>query len=98
MSRFREVIHVPKTDVTKRDPRFSEDAGHLNLDLFKKTYSFVDEIKKNEKKILLKEVRKTRNQERKTQLQRLLQSMVSIKKYNPLKLGHQNVSCTLYSI
>ena len=77
MSRFREAIRVPKPDVTPRDPRFNEDAGHLNLDLFKKSYSFVDEMKKKEKQILLKEVRKTRDQERKTQLKRLLQKMVS---------------------
>ena len=78
VSRFREVIHVPKADFTTRDPRFNEKAGHLNLDLFKKTYSFVDDIKKKEREVIVKEAKKTRDLEKKSQLQRLLQKMVSI--------------------
>ena len=78
VSRFREVIHVPKAESTTRDPRFNEKAGHLNLDLFKKTYSFVDDMKKKEREVIVKEAKKTKDLERKSQLQRLLQKMVSI--------------------
>ncbi len=78
VSRYREVIHVPKAESSVTDPRFNDRAGNLNLDLFKKTYSFVEDIKKKEKEKITKEAKRVKNPERKGQLKKLLQKMVSI--------------------
>ena len=52
VSRFREVVPVAKgKQRVIRDPQFEEMAGHLNPDLFKKSYAFVDELKKKEKAV-----------------------------------------------
>ena len=67
---------IPKKKEESCDPRFSETAGNFNNDLFKKSFGFVEEMKKNEKKLIQKEKRKTRNPERKHKLQKLLQQMV----------------------
>ena len=77
VSRFREVVPVAKVNRReRRDPRFEETAGQLNPDLFKKSYAFVDDLKKKEKQLLQKEVKKTKSTERKAQLQKLLLQMV----------------------
>jgi ribosomal RNA-processing protein 36 len=44
--RYREVVHVPKK--TGLDPRFERLSGKLNEDLFRKTYAFVSEKRKQE--------------------------------------------------
>ncbi len=74
--RYREVVQITRRpDV--RDPRFDERAGTLNEDLFKKSYGFLEEMKRKEKKVVQREAKKTKNPERKQQLQRLLQQMVN---------------------
>lgn len=78
VSRFREVIPVPKKKEEICDPRFNEAAGKFNKDLFEKSFAFVEDMKKDEKKLIEKETRRTRDPERKGRLQRLLQQMVSI--------------------
>ena len=35
----------------KRDPRFDDRSGHLNPDLFRKSYAFVEDQKEKEKKV-----------------------------------------------
>lgn len=64
-----------------RDPRFEESAGQLNPDLFKKSYAFVDELKKKEKYLLEREVHKTRSAGKKARLQKLLLQMVQLQNY-----------------
>ena len=76
VSKFREVVAIPKKNEEKCDPRFDERAGKLNKDLFKKSFHFIEEMKKTEKQAVLKESRKTRNPNRKRKLQRLLKQMV----------------------
>ena len=77
VSRFREVVPVAKDKQRViRDPRFEEAAGQLNPDLFKKSYTFVDELKKKEKQLIEKEVHKTKSVGKKAQLQKLLLQMV----------------------
>ena len=79
VSRFREVVAVTKDKRREiRDPRFEEGAGQLNQDLFKKSYAFVDDMKKKEKLLIQKEVKKTKNTEKKAQLQSLLVRMVRL--------------------
>lgn len=60
-----------------RDPRFDERAGSFNESLFKKSYAFLDNVKKSEKRVVQKEARRARNPEKRAQLQTLVQQMVS---------------------
>lgn len=77
VSRFREVVPVVKDKLSEtRDPRFEETAGKLNSDLFKKSYAFVDELKKKEKQLIKREVHKTKSAGKKAKLQKLLLQMV----------------------
>ena len=70
------MVPVEKIKEEQHDPRFDERAGNLNQDLFKKSFGFIEEIKKNEKSQVVKETRKTRDPEKKKKLQQLLQQMV----------------------
>ncbi|KAJ7374405.1 rRNA biogenesis protein rrp36 [Desmophyllum pertusum] len=69
VSRLRHVIPLA------RDPRFDELSGTFNQEKFDKAYSFLGEIKANEKKQLQKELQKTKQPERKQQLDSLLKRM-----------------------
>lgn len=71
--RLRQVIPVKKR--MNRDPRFDELSGHFNQEKFDKAYSFLTDIKANEKKQLQKELQKTKQPERKQQLESLLKRM-----------------------
>jgi ribosomal RNA-processing protein 36 len=70
-------VPTEKINKEQHDPRFDERAGKLNKDLFKKSFSFVEEIKKDEKSLVVKEAKKTKDPEKKEKLKRLLQQMVS---------------------
>ena len=78
VSRFREVIPVERNQTGSHDPRFDEQAGTFSKDLFKKSFHFIDEMRKDEKFQVLKELKKTRNIDRKKKLQVLLQQMVYV--------------------
>merc|ERR1712002_1448453 len=58
-----------------RDPRFDNLSGTFNDDMFQKSYSFVDEMKKDELKMVKKQFKKARNKEEKSSLHKLLQRM-----------------------
>jgi ribosomal RNA-processing protein 36 len=77
VSRFRHVVPVRKQEA--RDPRFGERSGKYNSAMFKKAYFFIDDIKEREKKMAERELHKTKNPERKSQLHKLLQKMESQK-------------------
>ena len=74
VSQFRHVVPVKKQ--VSRDPRFGEMSGKFNVVMFKKAYSFIDEMKEKERKMAEREIRKTKNPQRKSQLHKLLQKMV----------------------
>ncbi|EPS60500.1 hypothetical protein M569_14302 [Genlisea aurea] len=62
VSRFREVIQVPKN--VSRDPRFESLCGKLDVDGFKKRYNFIYEnTLPSEKKELKKLMRNAKNPE-----------------------------------
>ncbi|XP_031408530.1 ribosomal RNA processing protein 36 homolog [Meleagris gallopavo] len=63
---------VPVTKKVHRDPRFDDLSGEYNPEIFMKTYSFLDTIKKQEKE---KQLKKCRNMEQKEKLQQLLNRM-----------------------
>eukprot|EP00076_Gallus_gallus_P007127 XP_003640938.4 ribosomal RNA processing protein 36 homolog [Gallus gallus] len=66
---------VPVTKKVHRDPRFDDLSGEYNPEIFMKTYSFLDTIKKQEKEMVQKQLKKCRNVEQKEKLQQLLNRM-----------------------
>ena len=68
-----------------RDPRFDNLSGKFNEDLFEKSYSFVEDMKKEELKTVKKQFKKVKNQEKKSSLHKLLQRMEEQEKVNDLK-------------
>uniref|UniRef100_A0A8C6YZ20 rRNA biogenesis protein RRP36 n=1 Tax=Nothoprocta perdicaria TaxID=30464 RepID=A0A8C6YZ20_NOTPE len=66
---------VPVTKKVGRDPRFDDLSGEYNPEIFLKTYGFLDSIKKREKEMVQKQLKKCRNVEEKEKLQQLLRRM-----------------------
>ena len=75
VSQFRDVVELKKKE-QRLDPRFDEQTGTLNKDMFKKVYGFLDDIQQRERQQLQKTAKKTRNPVTKERAQRLLQRMV----------------------
>ncbi|XP_010145581.1 PREDICTED: ribosomal RNA processing protein 36 homolog [Eurypyga helias] len=71
---LRRVVSVPKK--IHRDPRFDDLSGEYKPEIFMKTYSFLDSIKKQEKEMVQKQLKKCRDVERKEKLQQLLNRMM----------------------
>ncbi|XP_076190969.1 ribosomal RNA processing protein 36 homolog [Aptenodytes patagonicus] len=70
---LRQVVSVTKK--VHRDPRFDDLSGEYKPEIFMKTYSFLDSIKKREKEMIQKQLKKCRNVEQKEKLQQLLNRM-----------------------
>ncbi|XP_064503896.1 ribosomal RNA processing protein 36 homolog [Pseudopipra pipra] len=70
---LRQVVSVRKK--VRRDPRFDDLSGEYKPEIFMKTYSFLDSIKKQEKEMVQKQLKKCRNMEQKEKLQQLLNRM-----------------------
>ncbi|XP_062461713.1 ribosomal RNA processing protein 36 homolog [Pezoporus occidentalis] len=70
---LRQVVSVRKK--VHRDPRFDDLSGEYKPEIFMKTYSFLDSIKKQEKEMIQKQLKKCRNVEQKEKLQQLLNRM-----------------------
>lgn len=75
------VIAVKKT--IPRDPRFDPLCGSYDEKSFKSNYGFINELKKNEKKELQKELEATEDPERKRKIKLLIQRLV--KKKRPIQ-------------
>ncbi|KAI9146151.1 hypothetical protein BKA69DRAFT_1121302 [Paraphysoderma sedebokerense] len=75
VSRFRKVVEtaVPK----RRDPRFDNLCGKFNEDLFQKSFSFLDDFKRNEMKMIKEKLKQEKNIEEKNKLEMLVQRMQS---------------------
>ncbi|KAF0714234.1 Aste57867_3949 [Aphanomyces stellatus] len=72
VGRFREVMQVRK--LKTRDPRFDNASGKLNDDLFKKSYAFLDEYKKDELEEVKKQLKHAKSKTRRSDLQQELSS------------------------
>ncbi|KFV67935.1 Ribosomal RNA processing protein 36, partial [Dryobates pubescens] len=70
---LRQVVPVRKK--VQRDPRFDDLSGEYKPEIFMKTYSFLDSIKKQEKEMVQKQLKKCRDAEQKEKLQQLLNRM-----------------------
>ncbi|XP_063774806.1 ribosomal RNA processing protein 36 homolog isoform X2 [Pseudophryne corroboree] len=66
---------VPAKKMMRRDPRFDDLSGAYKEDVFEKTYSFLNDIKKREKQVVEKKLQKTRNPDLKEKLEQLLRRM-----------------------
>ncbi|XP_017779665.1 PREDICTED: ribosomal RNA processing protein 36 homolog [Nicrophorus vespilloides] len=62
-------------DVTFRDPRFDPLCGEFNKEHFKSNYEFVNEIKKNEKDTLVKELEDTEDPKRRKTIKLLIERL-----------------------
>ncbi|XP_044284937.1 ribosomal RNA processing protein 36 homolog isoform X2 [Varanus komodoensis] len=70
---LRQVVPVKKK--VPRDPRFDDLSGEYKPEVFEKTYSFLNDLRKKEKEVVQKQLKKSRNVEEKDKLQRLLKRM-----------------------
>ncbi|KAG9472827.1 hypothetical protein GDO78_016756 [Eleutherodactylus coqui] len=70
---LRKVLPAKKR--MRRDPRFDDLSGEFKPEVFDKTYSFLDDIKKKEKMVLEKQLQKARDPARREQLDQLLRRM-----------------------
>nr|XP_060610440.1 ribosomal RNA processing protein 36 homolog [Anolis sagrei ordinatus]XP_060610441.1 ribosomal RNA processing protein 36 homolog [Anolis sagrei ordinatus]XP_060610442.1 ribosomal RNA processing protein 36 homolog [Anolis sagrei ordinatus] len=73
VSFLRQVVPVKKK--VPRDPRFDDLSGEYKPEVFEKTYSFLNDIRKKEKEIVQKQLKKSKNEDQKTKLQQLLKRM-----------------------
>lgn len=65
----RNVVAV--VNRKSRDPRFDDLSGELNMEMFERSYKFVDDMKKAEKQKIVKALGKEKNPQRKDELQKL---------------------------
>ncbi|PKC14643.1 DUF947-domain-containing protein [Rhizophagus irregularis] len=77
VSRFRQIVEIPKSMKQKRDPRFDSLSGKFNEDLYEKTYSFLNEYKKSEIEQIKSQISKEKDPVEKSRLQQLLSKLQS---------------------
>ncbi|XP_042305029.1 ribosomal RNA processing protein 36 homolog [Sceloporus undulatus] len=73
VSFLRKVVLVKKK--VPRDPRFDDLSGEYKPEVFEKTYGFLNDIRKKEKEIVQKQLKKSKNVDQQTKLQQLLKRM-----------------------
>nr|XP_006638627.1 PREDICTED: ribosomal RNA processing protein 36 homolog [Lepisosteus oculatus]XP_015218057.1 PREDICTED: ribosomal RNA processing protein 36 homolog [Lepisosteus oculatus] len=72
---LRRVVPVKKP--VFRDPRFDDLSGEYNPEVFEKTHKFIGDIKKKEKELIQKKLKKVKEPKKKERLQLLLKRMVN---------------------
>uniref|UniRef100_A0ACB8GA50 Uncharacterized protein n=1 Tax=Sphaerodactylus townsendi TaxID=933632 RepID=A0ACB8GA50_9SAUR len=70
---LRQVVPIRKK--VPRDPRFDDLSGEYNPEVFEKTYAFLNDLRKKEKEVVQKQLKKCRNVEQQNKLQQLLKRM-----------------------
>ncbi|XP_061481486.1 ribosomal RNA processing protein 36 homolog isoform X1 [Rhineura floridana] len=70
---LRRVVPVKKK--LPRDPRFDDLSGEYKPEVFEKTYAFLNDIRKKEKEVVQKQLKKSKNVEQQSKLQQLLKQM-----------------------
>ncbi|XP_078503368.1 ribosomal RNA processing protein 36 homolog isoform X2 [Lissotriton helveticus] len=71
---LRQVVPVKKK--VHRDPRFDDLSGEYKPEIFEKTYGFINDIKKKEKEVIEKRLKKVKDPEQKQKLEQLLKRLV----------------------
>ncbi|KAI8833552.1 hypothetical protein BC829DRAFT_365804, partial [Chytridium lagenaria] len=80
VSRKRTVVEASQHK--GRDPRFEAPNGNVNVGLFKESYKFLDEYRKNEIGMIDQVLKKEKNPEEREKLIKLHQSMTTALKAN----------------
>lgn len=75
VGRFRKIIPTQKKS---RDPRFESFTGRLNQDLFRKSYSFIDDVRQSELKQLREQLANERDEEKREVIRTALQLLVRV--------------------
>ncbi|XP_054837278.1 ribosomal RNA processing protein 36 homolog [Eublepharis macularius] len=70
---LRQVVPVKKK--VPRDPRFDDLSGEYNPEVFEKTYAFLNDLRKKEKEVVQRQLKKCQNVEQQNKLQQLLKRM-----------------------
>ncbi|GAB1601433.1 ribosomal RNA processing protein 36 homolog [Argonauta hians] len=73
VSTIRKVVPVQKK--VHRDPRFDDLSGKYNEEFFKKSYSFIEDYKEKELKVLKKKIKKSQNEEKTKNIKYLITRM-----------------------
>ncbi|KAG8430292.1 hypothetical protein GDO86_018042, partial [Hymenochirus boettgeri] len=73
VSFLRKVVQAKKQ--IRRDPRFDDLSGEYKPEVFEQTYKFLDVIKKQEKEMVQKKLKKVRDPDLKDKLEQLAQRM-----------------------
>ncbi|XP_067876071.1 LOW QUALITY PROTEIN: ribosomal RNA processing protein 36 homolog [Heterodontus francisci] len=58
-----------------RDPRFDDLSGEYKPEIFNQTYSFLSDVRRKEKEVITKKLKKVKDPKRKQELEYLLQRM-----------------------
>lgn len=61
--------------IIRRDPRFEESSGSLDMKEFKEEYKFLDEVHEKEKKVLSRQIRREKNESTRQELLKLQQRL-----------------------
>ncbi|XP_053568760.1 ribosomal RNA processing protein 36 homolog [Bombina bombina] len=70
---LRKVVLSKKQ--MRRDPRFDDLSGEYKPEVFEKTYTFLEDVKKREKEVVQKKIKRVRDLEMKEKLEKLLMRM-----------------------
>ncbi|CAI9730729.1 RNA processing 36 homolog [Octopus vulgaris] len=73
VSTLRHVVPVRKK--AHRDPRFDDLSGKYNEDFFKKAYSFIDDYREKELKVLKKKMKRSKNEDKSKNIKYLITRM-----------------------
>lgn len=60
---------------TRRDPRFEDSCGVFDPERFKKKYSFLEEMKQKEERIVMRKMKREKDPEKKTELKKVVQGL-----------------------
>lgn len=80
MSKVPKMSKVPaltvrKVEEKRRDPRFEEACGAFDPERFKKRYSFLEEMREKEKRIVVRRMKREKDPEKKKRLEKVVQGM-----------------------
>ncbi|XP_075221375.1 ribosomal RNA processing protein 36 homolog isoform X2 [Lycorma delicatula] len=83
---IRTLLPIPKKQDAPRDPRFDSTCGEFDEKIFKKSYSFIKDIQKKEKKKLYAELKKETDEERISEIKYLIQRLENKEREEKRKL------------
>jgi len=86
VKQLREVFATKKSkDIERRDPRFEEQSGRYSDNVFDKTYGFLNDIRDKEMNELKKMLKKTKSEDKRQELNYLLQRMKNQRSSDQMK-------------